>query len=61
MNALRFYCMGMDTKIRDSKKEITDSEDTDLLNLKSNGALLYLGIPLSQITGVYRFLNFKNF
>jgi len=53
--------MGMDTKIRDSKKEITDSEDTDLLNLKSNGALLYLGIPLSQITGVYRFLNFKNF
>ena len=68
LNTLRFVYMGeLDRQLRIEEEQRlqagTQDDDNEeyAIHFKRNGVLLYLGVPLSQVTGVYRMLNFKNF
>ena len=72
LNTLRFVCMGeLDRQMRLEEEQglqagaagakDEDENEENTAHFQRNGALLYLGVPLSQVTGIYRMLNFKNF
>lgn len=71
LNTLRFVCLGeLDRQLRLEEEERLqsgagakddDEREENTRHFKRNGVLLYLGVPLSQVTGIYRMLNFKNF
>ena len=70
-NMMRYYFMEM--KGQDHRDllsptnavldEESEGKNSDELHaeFKRNGLMLYLAVPFSQITGIYRMLNYKNF
>lgn len=65
LNILRVHYLGEEALQRANTASLKAADSSDdegqVKHFKRNGFLLYLALPVSQITGIYRFTNFKNF